>query len=95
MIGFYTVTQPAPVLEASANNGTLIVGSPYVLHLGSVIAVDTAHVIIDSSGSSVVPNTIFLIHVIPMQGPAPSSTSVFTDQAIPVGLFDPGNEDQA
>lgn len=40
----------------------------------------------------VAPNTICLIDTLITQGPIPSSTGIFTDQAVPVGVLEGEDE---
>jgi len=93
MIRRYRVLETRSVTTLSANNGSPVAGPIFQLHHGDFICVDPVYVMQHQDQTlHVAPNTICLIDTLITQGPIPSSTGIFTDQAVPVGVLEGEDE---
>lgn len=89
MIKRYSVSQTTSVTQVSASNGSPVIGPHFLLQPGDVVSVDSSRVLqLPDLTLQISPNTICLIDTVIAQGPTPSTTGIFTDQAVPVGFFE-------
>lgn len=90
MVKRYTVDKIPGVMayELEIVAGAPEVGQQFFLEKGAIVTVDTSHVVVSPDGKPAIGHqTIFIVDKVTVNSPIPQSTTMFSDEAIPVGML--------